>query len=168
MQRPEVSTSNSSFFARFSIDKLSGGQNFAAKVGIADCLLCHKIDAAGEKLLEPLGEFEVSAGVGCIRLTVGHLDEEVKVAARWKVIRCSRAEEVEAFDPIALAKVSKRGKAFLDKLRHQFLLSWDSVRGASGGLDRSLDYQRSPQAGTSGASSCAMPHIACTPQTTLP
>jgi hypothetical protein len=74
-------------------------------------------------VLELLGEAEVPAGIGCIRLPVGHLDEEVKVAARLEVIRCSRAEEVEALDPITPTKIGKCGTVSLDKLRHQKLLS---------------------------------------------
>jgi len=86
MQRPEVRASNSSFFARFSIDELTSGLDLSAKIGIADRLLGHEIDAAGEEALELLGEIEVSACVGCIGLPVSHVDEEVEIARRFEVI----------------------------------------------------------------------------------
>lgn len=102
MQRP-VRTLNSSLFDRFSIDELTGSLDFSAKIGIADRLLCHEIDAAGEEALELIGEIEVPARVGCIGLPVSHLDEEVEIARRLEAIRRSRPEEIEALDAVAPA-----------------------------------------------------------------
>ena len=94
MLGPETNTSNSNFFARLSIDELTGGLNLSAEVRIADRLLCHEVDAAGEELFELVRELEVPTGVSRIGLTIGHLDKEVEIARGLEAIRCRRAEEI--------------------------------------------------------------------------
>lgn len=114
MLRPEASTSNSSFFVRLSIDELTGSLNLSAKVGIADRLLGHEVDPAGEELLELVGEIKVPTGVGRIGLPIGHFDEEVEIAGGLEAIRSRRTKEIKAPHAIAPAEIGKRSKVSLD------------------------------------------------------
>src|ERR1700688_2121394 len=123
MLRAEVRASNSSFFARFSINELTSGLNFSAEIGIADRLLCHEIDAAGEQELELLGGVEGSACGGCRGVPGSPFDEEVEIAGGLEAIRHSRPEEIEALDAVAPAEIRERCTVSLDQLHHKILPS---------------------------------------------
>src|SRR5260370_31301981 len=82
MLRPEASTSNSSFFARLSIDELASGLDLPAKIRIAHRLLGHEVDAAGEEAFQLLGKSEVPAGHGPRGVPRGPLAEDREDALR--------------------------------------------------------------------------------------
>src|SRR5579862_5667533 len=119
MLRPEASTSNSSFFARLSIDELAGVLDLPAKIRIAHRLLGHEVDAAGEEAFQLFGKAEIPASVGRSGLPVGHLDEKVEIARRSERTRHRRTEEIEAFDAKAPTEVNNRAKVLLNKLCHR-------------------------------------------------
>src|SRR5438445_8482733 len=105
MLRPDTSTSNSSFFARLSIDELTCGLDFTPEVGVANGLFSDEINMASEKTLEFLSKPEVSVRVESRRLPIRHLDDEVEIARRLnEPPGCGRAEEIEAFNAVPSAK----------------------------------------------------------------
>src|SRR3990172_1119559 len=80
MLRPDTSTSNSSFFARLSIDELTSRLDFTAEVGIANRLFRDEIDGPSEKTFQLLRKPEVTIRISGVRLATGHLHDEIQVA----------------------------------------------------------------------------------------
>lgn len=120
MLRPDTSTSNSSFFARLSIDELTCGLDFTPEVGVANGLFSDEINMPSEKTLEFLGKPEVSVRVESRRLPIRHLDDEVEIARRLnEPPGCGRAEEIEAFNAVPSAKFGELATLGLDKINQR-------------------------------------------------
>ena len=63
MRRPDSKTSNSSFFARLSIDESASGFDFTTKVGVAHGVFGDQIDASPEQVFKGVAKIKIPIGV---------------------------------------------------------------------------------------------------------
>jgi len=118
MLRPDSNTSNSSFFARLSIDESTSGFDFATKVGVPHGVLGHQIHAPSEQMLKGVAKIKIPIGVCPCRLTVRHIDDEIDVARRLQSIRCGRTKHVQSPHAKAAAEFRQSGAMLFDEGRH--------------------------------------------------
>lgn len=82
MLRPDVRTSNNSFFARFSIHELASRLHLAPQVRVANRLFRNQVDWPSEELLERVSKCQKAIRVCGVRSPIRHLDEKIKIARR--------------------------------------------------------------------------------------
>src|SRR3972149_10408094 len=116
MLRPDTSASNSSFFARLSIDELTSSVDFTPEIGVANGLFRDEIDRPSEKTLQLFRKREVTIGIGGVRLPIRHLYDEIEVARRRpEPPRGGRPEEIETLNAVPTAKLCQLAPLLLNQ-----------------------------------------------------